>query len=59
MRWRSVNRLSCSDEMAFQINHPEVYFGLQLTYASKAAKVRKLLVRVVEKSGGWSVEIKK
>ena len=28
-------------------------------YASKAAKVRKLSVRVVEKSGGWSVEIKK
>jgi len=30
-----------------------------LTYASKAAKVRKSSVRVVEKSGGWSVEIKK
>jgi len=27
-------------------------------YASKAAKVRKSSVRVVEKSGGWSVEIK-
>ena len=28
-------------------------------YASKAAKARKSSVRIVEKSGGWSVEIKK